>query len=583
MYKSHPIVGRWGASLAIIASMFMIAGVSAPLAAQARPAMVSASITASPTAGVPGQHIAITAAGFNSGETIALFWDNQQLSGTDQASSTGSLSGAFAVVPMSTTSGTHTLMLKGSTSGLSASVTITVPEPALHGVPLNGAPGQLFPVRGTGFGANEMITFTWDGAALPTWHATATAEGNFGFGGAFGHIPSSATVGQHILLARGQQTGRFAQVTVMVQAKPAAATVSITASPTVAVPGQRIAITAAGFNSGETIALFWDNQQLSGTDQASNTGSLSGAFATVPMSTTTGVHTLMLKGSTSGLSANATITVPAPALHGVPLSGAPGQLFPVRGTGFGANEMITFTWDGVVLPTWHATATAEGNFGFGGAFGHIPSSAAVGQHVLVARGQQTGRSAQVTVMVSVTSLQGVPLNLVPGELFPVRGIGFGPKEMITFTWDGTVLPTWHATTTSQGSFGFGGAFGHVPYSATVGQHVLVARGQTSGRSAQVTVMVPAAALHGVPLSVTAGERIPLRGTGFGANEKITFTWDGAALPSWHATTTAQGNFGFGGAFGHIPHKGANPGQHVLMAHGEMSGRSAQVRVTVTAR
>jgi hypothetical protein len=364
------------------------------------------------------------------------------------------------------------------------------------------------------------------------------------------------------------------------QAKSAMVSASITASPTVGVPGQRIAITAAGFNSGETIALFWDNQQLSGTDQASSTGSLSGAFATVPMSTTSGIHTLMLKGVTSGLSASATITVSAPALHGVPLNGTPGQLFPVRGTGFGANEMITFTWDGAVLPTWHATTTAEGNFGFGGAFGHIPSSATVGQHVLVARGQQTGRSAQVTVMVAVTSLRDVPLNLVPGQLFPVRGTGFGAYEMITFTWDGTALPTWHATATVQGEFGFGGAFGHVPYSASPGQHILVARGQQTGRSAQVTITVASAALHGVPLSVASGARFPLRGTGFGASEKITFTWDGAVLHSWHATTTAQGDFGFGGAFGHIPHSAA--GQHILVAHGQLSGRSAQVRVMVTA-
>jgi len=370
-------------------------------------------------------------------------------------------------------------------------------------------------------------------------------------------------------------------VPLSVQAGPAMVGASMTASPTVVVPGQRIAITATGFNSGETITLFWDNQQLSGTDQASSTGSLSRAFAVVPMSTTSGSHTLMLKGSTGGLTASVAITVPAAALHGVPLSVTPGQLFPIRGTGFGANEMITFTWDGAVLLTWHATATAEGNFGFGGAFGHIPRSATAGRHILAAHGQRSGRSAQVRVMVVVTSLHGVPLNLVPGELFPVRGVGYGANEMITFTWDGVVLPTWHATTTAQGAFGFGGAFGHVPYRATPGRHVLMARGQRSGRSAQVRIMVPAAALHGVPLNVTPGERFPLRGTGFGANEKITFTWDGAALPSWHATTTAQGNFGFGGTVGHIPHS-ATAGQHILVAHGQRSGRSAQVRVMVSA-
>jgi hypothetical protein len=364
------------------------------------------------------------------------------------------------------------------------------------------------------------------------------------------------------------------------QAGPAMVSASITASPTVVVPGQRIAIIAADFNSGETIALFWDNQQLSGTDQASSTGSLSRAFAVVPMSTTPGSHTLMLKGVTSGLTASAAITVPAAALHGVPLSVTPGERFPIRGTGFGAHEMITFSWDGAVLPTWHATATAQGNFGFGGAFGHIPHRAATGRHILTAHGQRSGRSAQVRVMVVVTSLHGVPLNLVPGELFPVRGVGYGANEMITFTWDGVVLPTWHATTTAQGTFGFGGAFGHVPYRVSPGHHVLMARGQRSGRSAQVSVMVAAAALHGVPLNVASGARFPIRGTGFGANEKITFTWDGAVLPSWHATTTAQGNFGFGGAFGHIPHSAV--GQHILVAHGQRSGRSAQVRVMVTA-
>jgi len=365
------------------------------------------------------------------------------------------------------------------------------------------------------------------------------------------------------------------------QAAPAMVGASVTVSPTAVVPGQRMAITAAGFNAGETIALSWDTQPLSGTDQANSSGSLTGAFAYVPMSATPGSHMLMLKGLTGGLTASATVNVAAAALHGVPLSVKAGAAFPIRGTGFGANEAITFTWDGAALPTWHATTTAEGNFGFGGTVGHIPSSAAPGQHILVAHGQLSGRSAQVRIMVVVTALRGVPLNLVPGQLFPVRGTGFGANEAITFTWDGAALPSWHATANAQGDFGFGGTLGHVPYSATAGQHILMARGQQTGRTAQVSITVAAAELHGVPLSVKVGAAFPIRGTGFGANEKITFTLDGAALPSWHATTTAQGNFGFGGTIGHLPHR-AGPGQHILMAHGQMSGRSAQVRIMVSA-
>jgi hypothetical protein len=171
----------------------------------------------------------------------------------------------------------------------------------------------------------------------------------------------------------------------------------LSATSHTAVPGQRINLRISGFRSGELIVLSWDGRGLAGTDTANAQGVVSNSYAYIPYSTKGGRHTLLATGKSSGRKAALIILVPAPALHGVPLVVTPGQRFPIQGTYFGAGETIAFYWDGALLPTWHARVDALGSFK--GSYGHVPGAAAVGRHVLLARGAITGRSAQVRVMV----------------------------------------------------------------------------------------------------------------------------------------------------------------------------------------
>jgi hypothetical protein len=264
-------------------------------------------------------------------------------------------------------------------------------------------------------------------------------------------------------------------------------------------------------------------------------------------------------------------------LHEVPLLVNAGDQFRIRGTGFSPNEAISFTWDGVTLPDWHATTDALGNFPR--TYGHVPGDATPNLHLFVAHGLSSGKSAQVRITVGPAALHSIPLLVSPDQVFPVRGTAFGAWETITFTWDGAVLPNWHTRANAQGAFGYGGTIGHVPNDATPGSHILVARGVTTGRTAQVNVTVAAPAIQWTATSITRGQAFPLRGTGFGAGETITFTWDGVVLPNWHTQANAKGAFGFGGTIGHVPNNAA-PGSHVLAAHGQSTGRTAQIVVSV---
>jgi hypothetical protein len=76
----------------------------------------------------------------------------------------------------------------------------------------------------------------------------------------------------------------------------------------------------------------------------------------------------------------------------LPVAAPPTSNVKVNGTGFGANETVTFTFDGAPLSP---NATTDGT----GAFSTkitIPKSALPGAHTIVATGQSSGDSAQAT-------------------------------------------------------------------------------------------------------------------------------------------------------------------------------------------
>lgn len=96
------------------------------------------------------------------------------------------------------------------------------------------------------------------------------------------------------------------------------------------------------------------------------------------------------------LASGATITLS-------PTSGAPGVTVQVSGSGFGRREGVTVTFDGTQVAATSASKTGTIATSFA-----VPQAAAAGNHTVVARGANTGRSASATFQVVVPTAANWP-------------------------------------------------------------------------------------------------------------------------------------------------------------------------------
>lgn len=78
--------------------------------------------------------------------------------------------------------------------------------------PDNGPPGAVVTVTGTGFGIQETIVITFDGQQIGS--GTSNTQGNFSIQFT---VPNDAQPGFHVVEAIGQNSGRSARATFLVQ------------------------------------------------------------------------------------------------------------------------------------------------------------------------------------------------------------------------------------------------------------------------------------------------------------------------------------------------------------------------------
>lgn len=243
-------------------------------------------------------------------------------------------------------------------------------------------PNHTLTVSGTQFLANEPVNIFWDSTSSSALRvATTTTAGSFNT-----TITSpQAAYGTHSIIAVGQVDGRSARAAVRIT--PAGFLLYSKGNG-----GLRNAAAGAGFGSRETVKAFWGSLSgpLLGSTTTISTGAFAGATAitfAVP-SSASGTYTVYLVGQRTGATATTAFTV-TPALSAAPSSGAHGSRVVVAGSGYGAGESVTVRWDctvnactGPVL----GTANTAANGVFSGLTVTIPSSAAVGQHMLGAIG-----------------------------------------------------------------------------------------------------------------------------------------------------------------------------------------------------
>jgi len=203
---STQIVAVLGASSHYLVSGSAIVAPPLPSSLQATPQTTNAGgiVTASGSGFVPGEAIAFTA--------------NDQVAGTATAGPTGAFSGATVTIPGGVGPGLLMVVAQGSTSGRTASTTVSVVAlaPRLLASPTSGAPGAMIRVAGTGYAPGEPIAISLGGTAIATTPAAVTSDAQGNFFASFA-IPATAVSGLNTVTATGTRSRAASSVAVSVQ------------------------------------------------------------------------------------------------------------------------------------------------------------------------------------------------------------------------------------------------------------------------------------------------------------------------------------------------------------------------------
>jgi hypothetical protein len=483
--------------IALVFLCIMTWGIS-PVTVQAAPV----SITMSPTTGVTGTSVTITAGNvFTPSETVTIAYDGTTLQ-TITANTTGGFSVSVAVP--SSTAGSHTITATGGSSTSVGTATFTI-TPSVTVSPATGIVGTSVTVSGTGYGNAETVSVTYDGTVV----VSSVAASSSGSWSTSFTLPASG-FGARTLTATGTNT---ATTTFSV-------TPSITSNKSNAAPGTSVTITGTGFGVSETgITVTYDGVIMTSTAAANSKGGWQATFV-VPNSPA-GVHSVGAYGSSTSVNNVAAITFTLSAGISVNRpSAAPGTSITVTGSGFNSNETnIAITYDSVQVAT---VTQADSNGGWKVTFA-VPSSPA-GSHTIDAYGSNSQASTIADVTFTVTA--GIALNktsATPGSSITVTGTGFGAGESgITISYDGNATPSGikaDASGTWKSTF-------VVPNSPS-GSHEIGASGPTTpATSISAVAFNVIAGISINPPSAAPGTSVTMTGVGFGASETgITITYD----------------------------------------------------------
>jgi hypothetical protein len=504
----------------LTALLIALLPLAAPLAAIPVADAATATLAANPTAVVPGQTFTFTGGGFGAHEAVVLTWDGQLLSPQATTDGAGAFTGTIPGAPMTAPPGAHQFGARGTASGQTAAVTITVPSPVAAVAPASGVPGATVTASGSGFVAGEPVTVTFDGAQVVTGSTSVTGTVAASFA-----VPGQAANGGHTVLLRGAASGITASASFTV-----AAQITVAVAPASGAPGTTVTVSGNGFGASEPVTVSYDGAQVAAGVSAAS-GSLPGLSFGVPNPTAAGPHTIVARGSTTGRAASAVFTATTtPALTLSRNIAPPSSALTVDGSGFAAGEQVALQLDSLLL----TTATADARGGFAGVTVTVPGVTG-GVHTLTARGQQSGLTATTPLTVSVqTALTLAPSSAASGSTVAASASGFGSGEQVAFSVDGVALTTATAGAT--------GAISSLPLalpSLTAGGHTVTARGATSGTTVTATLtIVPS--LTASTSAAAPGGTVTLAGSGYAANERVDLLLGSTVLGN--AVTDAAGSF-----------------------------------------
>jgi hypothetical protein len=233
-------------------------------------------------------------------------------------------------------------------------------------------------------------------------------------------------------------------VLVLVPATPALAAPSISLSPTSGSPGTGVSVEGINFESyrGDTVSVFFGDRKLE-TLVVPDSGIFTIHFYVPDDATPDKVYVSVKDEQGNPLGNRRLFTVEEVGIEVHPRDGAVGTRVAITGTGFYADEMVTFYYDEVSVGTEAAGPTGEVSYTLA-----VPKSA-IGEHLISAE-DMLGNSGKASFKV-ISAIALAPSSGALGEKVAVDGTGFSGKSDITIYFDKAKITT--GRTDKDGSFG----------------------------------------------------------------------------------------------------------------------------------
>jgi len=371
--------------------------------------------------GMVGTEVAVQGNGFDPHETgIKIIFNNNEAASGIEANSGGSW--LYTLKIPASSRGNHTVSASGATTpSTEIKDQIFSVTPSFGINPNSGWVGRVVTVSGAGFGSGETnIAVIYDDLVVKS---NISADLNGSWQSSFS-IPASSK-GTHKLDAKGANTS--------LDDVPDAV---FTVSPGIKVEqasgrlgdiintGDTLYVNGVGFQENETnVKVTFDDAQAVGGITADAHGSWSTQF-TVPAATR-GEHVVGSFGdATRADDVSQYIVVLTPELAINPVSGSVGENTLLTGSGFGANQALTITYDSKQV---ESSATSDGKGSFSTSF--KPPSSSAGSHVVTVSDASQAAASTTFTIESIAPAAPSPVSPAAGTR-----IGLFENKPIEFKW-----------------------------------------------------------------------------------------------------------------------------------------------------
>lgn len=234
-----------------------------------------------------------------------------------------------------------------------AIIALATDQPTLTFTPTEATSGQALTITVTNgaFEPYTNVSIYFNGTYITSVSANAT-------GGVYAiiQVPYSLPAGEYNITAEG--TNSSGQPTTAIPTQLFNETFSLN-PPGFGSPGSTVYFTGFGFQSGETVKVYFDGVVVA-TVTANSTGYISGSF-TVPSTASVGQHTVVAVGQTSGVTYVSSFYVTVAKITLSTTTATVGTSVIVSGSGgFPANQYVVLCFNNTVVNT--AYTSSSGTF-----------------------------------------------------------------------------------------------------------------------------------------------------------------------------------------------------------------------------